>query len=790
MLRICGKEFLTPEGVEVAIVEEQTCFGNNLWKESRKLFQQRLCDDITVIWMLPIVDENRECVCYGWQDEEANRELRMLRELGQNREALQFGDVFPKVKEVVVYGCNELAYNFVKYLETQQVKVFVSGKYWNYFGYESIGEEEVCSADRMVIHAEGFYQYVEWRRRMVRSVSAEFECIDRIYEANVLSGKIKDAGGEFEWLLTQLKGRKVAILGTGAKAQDTYDLLYMRGIDVTAFVEPESCGTWREDNRILLGRRVSDIAFVVSHMEETVFVSCTGKNSALGTELIEKFDYYGYERNRQFFLIDDYTDIPYSNLVHVLKGRKVVLAGEVALCRILQEYLEKVEDHEIEVKLMESGCYETNSDEILCIVHPWSEFVETERSRQLHQLREKLNAAGSSYTEYFSYVRSFVIMEEYLGRGKEKYTAKQLKPKGILLGAIPAASGNSFVRGVLDGHPDVLMLSYSDWNENLYCYCICLAREKSGNILESFEHMADRFMANMKHIFSDWDKFKESMAKLLLLKEQFTSQELFLMFHIAYAAMTDDCVATDISEKVIYWEPHHFNRMDFPFLAKWLEDQGISGNTLVVRRDGITYCGSQYKLCREYKTIYNLPAFVRGMSIDYIVTDTVSDRVVCSYWKEIKVRFEDLKLHPSKELSKICESIGISWSDTMMHTTLHGNEWAWGGVKDFDLKPVFNKYEEFFSEFDRFRISIICSLYQKKYGYVYEDCTRFSRVELWEMFLKEFRFQQELQFTDKRAKVGYFLAVYAIIRQQLWNARKHLLLDDIMPEFSPVEIGN
>lgn len=790
MLRFCSKKFRKPDGLDVVIAEKPVCFDKDLWRNSRMYYKNYLYDDITVMRLLPIIDKNGNLVCYGWQDSEANRELRMLKEIRQNRDAMQFKDVFKEVKEVVVCGCNELAYSLVKYLETQQIKVSVEGIYWDLLGYECATVDEIYSSDTIIIYAEGHFPNAEWYQRIVRSASSEFECIDTIYETNIISGKIKDSGGGFEWFLAGLKGKQVALFGTGAKAQDTYDLLYGYGIDITAFVEKGGYGTSKEDKRTLLGKPIYNIGHAVSCLEEDIiFVSSMGKGSALGTELTEEFDYYGYERNRQFFLIDDYIDVPYSNLVHILKDKTVLLTGDFVLCSILQKYLEQIEAHQIEVKYVVLDQYNVGDNEIVCVVHPWCGAEQAKYNLRLYELNENLKKAEKiSYTMYFSYARAFVIVNEYLNKDMKKYTIGELLPKGILLGAIPAVSGNVFVRGILDGHPDIMMLPYNDWNNNLFLYCLCLANEKAENIMRAFKDMVDRFVIDAAQIFSDWDQFQENMENLLAYKEQFTSQELFLIFHIAYVSMKSGKKMADLSSKVIYWEPHYFNRMDFPFLAKWLESSEINGTTIVMRRDGITYCGSQYKLSQEWGNIHNLPVFVWGMSIDNILDDTVSDRVACRYWKELKIRFEDLKLHPVEELTKICKTIGILWSDTMLHTTINGNEWKWGEIKDFDLKPVFNKYEEYFSGFDRFRISVICSAYQKKYGYVYGDCMEFSRSELWNMFLIEFRFQRGRQFMDEKARMSYFLSVYQIMRWQLWNARKHMLLDDISPEFGPIKI--
>lgn len=788
MLRFCGKKFVKPAGLKIDMAGEQIYFDKNVWRNSHRHFRDHFCDDVTVMHLLPVMDGRGELLCYGWQDDEADRELRMLRELRQCGDMLQFTDIFPQTKEVVVYGCNELAYCFVKYLETQRIKVVVVGKYWNFLGYESADTDELASQNAMLIYAESLLQNSGWYQRIVRSASEGFECINKIYEANVRTGRIRNAGGGFEWLLEQLRNREVAVVGTGAKAQDVCDLLYEHGIDAAAFVDKVGYGTGRDD-RTLLGKMVFGTGYAISHMKEAIFISC-GRGSALGSGQMEIFDYYGYERNKQFFQIDDYTDVPYTNLIHMLKGKSVLLAGDRMLCHILKNYLDKVEEHHINVKYIKLGQDNVDSEEILCIVHPWSGTEDVAHNLRLYRLRNEMELAGNvSYTRYFSYARAFVMINEYLSRNTEKYTVRRLIPKGILLGAIPPVSGNTFIRGILDGHPNVMMLPYSDWNENLFLYCICLVQEKKENILKIFKSIIDDFVIDADHIFYAWDKFEENMRDLLALKEQFTSQELFVIFHSAYAGMINGMKMAEISEMVIYWEPHYLNRMDFPFLAKWLESPCVSGHTLILRRDGIACSGSGYKICKQSNRTYNQPVFVDGIDLDYIVSDTVSDRVVCHYWKELKMRFEDLKIHPNKELSRICQTIGISLSNTMLHTTLNGNGWGWNGTKDFDLKPVLNKYEEYFSEFDRFRISIICSPYQKKYGYIYENCLEFTRMELWEMFLKEFRFQLELQFMDETEKAGYFLSVYKILREKLWNARKHMLLDDIVPEFGSVEIS-
>lgn len=43
--------------------------------------------------MIPVVDKERNLLCFAYQDEEANRELRMLDELFNHKNALSFEGV-------------------------------------------------------------------------------------------------------------------------------------------------------------------------------------------------------------------------------------------------------------------------------------------------------------------------------------------------------------------------------------------------------------------------------------------------------------------------------------------------------------------------------------------------------------------------------------------------------------------------------------------------------------------------------------------------------------------------
>lgn len=743
----------------------------NNWKDMLKECEQTDCFQ----YMVPVRNADGEVIAYGYQDDEADRELRMLRELRENKDSLHFTSIFPECNEVIIYGCNELAVASAEYLETMGIRVITRGNYWKNFGMRADNESvRIDGGRRMVLYAEGSLTWDNNLYEIMRSsVSPEFECIDKIYEANVMTGRIRDTVCEFSELVHRLKDeREIAIIGDDRDAQDVYDLLVGQGIDICCFAVKEK-GKDR-----LLGRKVMKITDVMCCFQKPVFINCRDRHGAFGNEETEYFDYRGYGRNKQFFFIKDYVEVSCSNLVHVLRGKNVVLTGDQILSKMLADYLELVEDGEVNVRYISLGeAVSVEKDDILCLIIP--DYYNHDRELRRNSLNKKLfNMGFIDYTEYFICSRSFALIDLYLKRNKEKYTLSELIPKGILLGRIPGWSGNYFFRGIMDGHPEVLMIPlYCDFNVNLFYYCIRLAELDSEYILSAFWEMYEEEAYAAEKDFAGRQSFNSSMQRILKLKNSFTSQELFVMFHIAYMEMINGRQISDLGKYVIYWEPHFLSRNEFPFFALWLEDKEINGQTIVLRRNNIVRTGSA--CARSEKNRMAINAF-KTMFLDEQIWDGVP--IQYHFWSEFVMRFEDIKLRPREKTAEVCERLGIRWSDNMLRTTCADKPLEYRGSVDFDLKPVFNQYEKYLSEFDRFRISVASGPYQKKYGFPYEDCLRFSRKELQELYMKPFRFDEEAGDYDDN------ISIYKWLRWQLWELRKHMIVDKTSPQFGSLEL--
>ena len=89
------------------------CVIMGKWVYTVKWGYTRLWIDMLAdIFTFPVIDKNWNMICFAYQDDEADREIRMLDELKEHKNALGFGDIYSKYSYVTIHECNELAYFF------------------------------------------------------------------------------------------------------------------------------------------------------------------------------------------------------------------------------------------------------------------------------------------------------------------------------------------------------------------------------------------------------------------------------------------------------------------------------------------------------------------------------------------------------------------------------------------------------------------------------------------------------------------------------------------------------
>ncbi|MDE7431717.1 MAG: hypothetical protein K2N34_07380, partial [Lachnospiraceae bacterium] len=360
---------------------------------------------------------------------------------------------------------------------------------------------------------------------------------------------------------------------------------------------------------------------------------------------------------------------------------------------------------------------------------------------------------------------SDVVKSIYLEVKSEKYVRKELRPAGIMIGAIPSQCGNTLVRQSLAGHPQVMMIEEygSHFNSNLYSICIRLAEEQAGDIVSTFRMLylreASDVDENAASIGFDKEKFYHKIEELLSEGGHFTSSELFIVFHLAYEAGFGR-EYMNLSSVIIYWEPHQWDRQIVKEWAYWLGSMDIKCFVLKMVRNRYIYAGSYMRNSKGKNGFWA----VQG-------SDFTWQEKRGGAFDERVVTFEDLKCRPREMLSDLCEWLGIAFDDVLLDTTYHGVRSFYDGtITGFDVKPVYNLSEEYFSAFDRIRICLIQGIYQKQYGYPYVSCLEFTRRELQEMFLKSFRWEKIPKIAEKMTenRIRY---MHACAAKLLWKGR-------------------
>ena len=768
-----------------------------IWSKGRTLFIQNGMNK-----PIPVLNKEYQLVCFAWQDEEANRELRMLRELNEHKDALTFLNLNPGYTTVTIHDCNELAWNFAEYLRKLGIKVNVVGKYWRELfceGYENKDILDTLYYQNYEIWAEGVHQKSGyWKKEWLRSATVEFECIDKIYEANIKAGIIKDVDSDYHELLDRLrKENEVIIRGIGTKAQDAYDWLFSNGVDICAFQSDRA----DKERKTLFGKPIVKKEYVSKHYKGAVIIECCFQHSAWGFGSVDTYDYEGYERNKQYLLLKDYIEVPENNLVHVLEDKNLILIGDIHLCNRLYRWFknygwkeEKIgywdvlgenNDELQKLDISEIAFHNLKGENIYLLVatkHSSKYLITDTEWEKYSVLIQKIKENGvTDYTEYFSdMIKSIRLQTEI-----KKYHKKELCPGGILLGAIPGNSGNDLIRQSLAGHPQIIMIEeYSYLNNDLYSLCLRLAEEKPSDIASDFwtiyqketipwtiypkEAEEEAKTAGIR----DKEKFLRKIQEMLP-SDYVTSQELFIIFHVAYASMHGQDVS-NLENMIIYWEPHFLDRIIVREFAYWLESEDIKGYTLSTTRNRYIRAGSRLRRKDCQNWLYMYVSMYRG------------DKRGRKYdnWKEYIMRFEDLKCSARETLSDFCEWLGIKFHDCLMQTTWHGEIAFSDDITGFDIKPALNLYEEYFSVFDRMRISLLSGTFQKKYGYPYVSCLTFTRRELQEMFLKDFRWEKIVNDKDLR-KVQ---VVYKSIRKILWIQRYAEIMNVQIDEIDVMEL--
>lgn len=377
------------------------------------------------------------------------------------------------------------------------------------------------------------------------------------------------------------------------------------------------------------------------------------------------------------------------NIFRILQDKNIVLAEDIRLCSRFYQwwmkygikekrigYLDILNENSIEPGRVQIP--EATEEEIICLLivpeYDSEYHITQETADNRKKYIERLYAYGiHDYTDYYSNVLPCIHLESQ----ESKYIRKELRPAKILLGAIPPHSGNALVRHSLSGYPQILMIQeFNYFNNNLYSICIHLAEDDARNILTGFWHLYGQEAGEeaVARYFPDKEKFDQKFEELLELGEHFTSQELFVMFHLAYEAMYGREIPC-LDHTVIYWEPHQWDRALVGEWSYWLGSAEVKGFLIRTVRNSYMRIGSGIRM--DFRAGKRWGDLWGSMgTCDW----RKKKRDIYKKWKERVIKFEELKKNPVRELSGLCEWLGNSFVDVLLQTTCHGKTGYYGNI--------------------------------------------------------------------------------------------------------------
>ncbi len=736
------------------LFEQNECilYDENIWENAREKIYSR--HESMGKAFIPVADRNQTVLYYAYDDKEADRELRMLFELQQLPAADNFKTLYSGCDEVVIYGCNELAYYFARYLHALGINVRTQGRHWELFGYKE--DDGNAGGKALKIYAEGVQsQNNKIEELFLRSSSAEFECVDEIYESNFRKGIIKNSDGTLADLLERLKeSDEIIICGTDTESQDAYDLLYSYGIDILGFLSDTQEGR-------LLGKPIWNRRSIGDQVSYPIFIECSGRYSAEGGYGVDEYVCRGYMRNKQYILLKDYAEIPISGIRHVLRSKNIMFLGEDAICSRVKRYLKR---NNIVCDEKNRAGIDGMPENTICLLCIPPEYLSGAYREHYEYYREIWKEKGLlDVSDYFSRT----VVSAQLQTEDIKYGCKALKPAGIMVGCSEAYSGNMLMNNLFDNHPDIMAIpEYNFLSKQMFSICIRLAEKKASDILDYFWRIYEK-EAGKEAINGDFPQkelFCQKMEELLRQKGRFSSQEIFVMLFIAYESMYGRCFS--MNRTYIYWEPHNISRLISRKYKEWLFSEGVDIWVIRSVRNNCSKIGSLLKdadlSCRFVKR----ETAVLQALLTYPPIKSQEDGYTLEY------RFEDIKLKPGEVLGDLCRKTGIPWSETFLETTRHGEIYYYHGdvTTGFDLKPVYNLFEKYLSGYDRMRIALWSAFYQKSFDYPWMDYKDFSRRELQEMFLKKFRFENFLNLENADG-LSWRIKIHEKSANKLWELR-------------------
>tara|TARA_B100000315_G_scaffold260635_1_gene323601 strand:+ start:2470 stop:3795 length:1326 start_codon:yes stop_codon:yes gene_type:complete len=308
------------------------------------------------------------------------------------------------------------------------------------------------------------------------------------------------------------------------------------------------------------------------------------------------------------------------------------------------------------------------------------------------------------------------------------------------------SSGSKLVHALVDNHPNVLAIPslymmyffLQFWPENI-------DRNKK-SVLEEF-FLSHKYWFDPKG-YAPWGTdrmglngdesayvekriFTKNLHIVLGNNEKVNRKLFFQSLYVAYSLSIGRKLDLNPEEYIMIF-PHHSNSVqtaieltkDFPetfFLHLFREPiQSLGSSCKLYLKRGVTIERYRRYTIATYGFYILLRDKFRVSKEQYKIYSY--SPILHEYGPSSRgVRLEDLVDAPKKTLLKVCEWVGIPWSDELLKATYNGKTW-WNRpesarVTGLSKIPLSRTHADLFTKYDKYRLNILFSEINKQMGY-------------------------------------------------------------------------
>lgn len=601
---------------------------------------------------------------------------------------------------------------------------------------------------------------------------------------------VPDHINEMLHLIDEEEKSKVILYCANYFGEKAYDYIYERGIRPICFCDNNPLKT----NTYLYNLPIFSYQVCKNKYKDAIYI-IVGEGRTTNRKIMEQLETDGFKKEKDYFNLLDYVrNIPNTYLNHILPLQPMVIVGSAVLANMLfrvlvskgilskeqicycNQYEEDCSCLEDEINCMNlKSCREKYVDALYVVLDkPIADGINDGRDRIVKQLLDSgIHNISTYFNDNYLFCKDYVSFLNTVRVKTVKYKETENcvnririeDCESVLFLYDSSFSGTIFVDTVLDSHPNILNLGYSHLQSNLWYYIqqvkYLTLDEIPYRLLKLYEEqVVNAGFGRLEGGVSNPGLFIKEFKKATEERDSLTEKEILIAVYIAYFYMNGRVYKSDIPP-VIYIEPHNSEK-SYHLYADWLKKEFKKVVFLKMVRNVLARIGSNFRhsISNHGKLNVNHTKNMYYMGMNSIIFEKYIEDC-CT------LRFEDMKLYPEKVLQYLCERLEIPWSDSLLSTTMNGKEKQYQ-VKDsysttgYDLKAVYNQYDEYFSSFDRFRLELLFRERQKAYGYPYInlDFYKFDDEEVRKWFLYPFKFDKYLAFTCEEERIQFYEVFY------------------------------